>query len=670
MQKIQSAQLDLEKDYTKSDQSENLLLKAVAGLECSASEVSADASISHNLFRALIDNISDFIYVKDKENRYVICNRSLPLINGISSPDEMIGKTDFDIYPMALAHRYHRDEQKLYETGNSITKEAQPVINDRGDIKWVTCTKVPFRDEIGNIIGLVGIERDITDHKLLEEKIIEQANLLDEAPDAIIVRDTGDRILYWNKSAERLYGYSAQEAKGIKSIELIDEDEITKAIGAEQTVIDKGSWSGDLIQRTKENKKIIVHSRQTLVQDKLGYPKVIFVINTDVTEKKALDTQMLRAQRMEGIGTLAGGIAHDLNNLLAPILLVSDLLLSNPHYEKSLDLLKTIKKSAKHAGSVVNQVLTFARGVEDGKFILFHPKHTVKEIIQITREIFPKNISINYNIPKELWPIKGDPTQIHQVLLNICINARDAMIEGGDIHILADKEFLDESLAAIYPGAQKGPYLTIEITDTGHGMSNECMKLIFDPFYTTKIEGNGTGLGLSTSHGIIRNHGGFITVKSKEGHGSVFKLYLPAVTNELVISPERYESKFPKANGEMILVVDDETAICEMVEEVLGKQGYNVLTAKDGTEATAKFVKYQKEIRVVMTDIIMPYMDGVSLSRTLIKMDPEVKIIATTGQGHEKHKTDLDLLGVKTMLEKPYFSESLIATVREVLDSK
>lgn len=670
MKKTQTAQLDPYNVLANGNIAVESLTTADDRLENLPSALSTDSALGFNLFRTLIDNISEFIYVKDSGCRYVNCNQVIPPMNGLSSPLELMGKTDYELYPMELANRYYADEQKILKTGVPIVNQEEPYIDAKGNIKWVSVSKIPIPDREGNYIGIVGINRDITEYKLSMEKINEQTTLLDKTPDAIIVRNMDDHILFWNKSAERLYGYSANETLNKKSYELLYSEDQTKLAAIEQSVISNGEWSGELIQKTKENKQITVHSRQTLVQDKLGFPKSILVNNTDITEKKHHDYQMLRAQRMEGIGTLASGIAHDLNNLLAPIILATDLLLTNPSQEKSIDFLKTIKKSAKHAGTVVNQVLTFSRGVESGESILFHPKHIAKEIIQITKETFPKNININFNIPNDLWPIEGDPTQLHQVLLNICINARDAMPEGGDIHIKAEKDYLDQSYVAVYPEAKAGNYVIFDITDTGYGMTKETLKLIFDPFYTTKKEGHGTGLGLSISHGIIKKHGGFITAESEAGYGSTIKVFLPGVTNDVVNSLNSEKVHVPKAQGELILVVDDEPAICDMVVHVLEGRGYNVMTANDGTEALAIFIKHQKQIRMVLTDIIMPQMDGLRLARTLKRAKPDLAIIASTGHGLEKEKSELDKIGIEVILDKPYTSESLQVAVHEVLNGK
>ena len=242
------------------------------------------------------------------------------------------------------------------------------------------------------------------------------------------------------------------------------------------------------------------------------------------------------------------------------------------------------------------------------------------------------------------------------------------MPEGGDIHIEAEKEYLDQSYVAVYPDAKAGNYVKFDITDTGYGMTKETLKLIFDPFYTTKKEGHGTGLGLSISHGIVTKHGGFITAESEAGYGSTIKVFLPGVTNDVVNSLTSEKVHVPKAQGELILVVDDEPAICDMVVHVLEGQGYNVMTASDGTEALAIFIKHQKQIRMVLTDIIMPQMDGLRLARTLKRAKPDLAIIASTGHDLEKEKSELDKIGIEVILDKPYTSESLQVAVHEVLN--
>ncbi len=513
----------------------------------------------------------------------------------------------------------------------------------------------------------ITVQKDHTNYIRAEAVNKEQATLFDKAKDAIVIQDLGDRILYWNQAAESLYGFTAIEAVGKFTKDLFYRDECNKPIEVDQALRENGEWHGELEQLTKDDIKVAVDSRNTLVRDERGKPKSILMINTDKTERKRLVAQFLRAQRMESIGSLAGGIAHDLNNLLAPITLSADILLKNPVDERSKELLSMITSSSKRAGSVVNQLLTFARGVQVGENVLIQPKHVLIDIVKFIKETFPANINIRFSIPNELWLLNGDPTQLQQVFLNLCINARDAMPRGGNLFLGAENVFFDKTYAVMSSEAKPGSYVVLTVTDTGEGMSNETREKIFTPFFTTKKIGEGTGLGLSTSLGIVQSHGGFFIVDSRIGHGSTFKVYFPANTTGSEQVHKFSVKPLPPANGERVLIVDDKSNIRIATQEVLEAQGYKVLTAGDGTDALALFVKSKNKIRVVLTDIGMPYMDGVALVRTLKKIKPDTKVIVSTGQGEKNLISELEKLGVKIFLHKPYSAETLIRALNKVL---
>ena len=489
------------------------------------------------------------------------------------------------------------------------------------------------------------------------------------AQDAIIIHDLGDRILYWNQAAELLYGYTAEEAAGKPAHELLSGEENAKLIDVEKTLLENGEWQGELKHRTKDDLIVVVDSQKTLLCDEWGSPQSILLINTDKTEKRQLEAQYLRSQRMEGIGSLAGGIAHDLNNLLAPITLSADILLRNCLDEKSEELLSMIKSSSKRAGSVVNQLLSFARGVQDDEHILLQPKHVLNDMVKIVKETFPTNINVKYNLPNDLWLINGDPTQVHQVLLNLCINARDAMPRGGDLFLEAANISFDHTYVIMSSDVKQGAYVGIKVRDTGEGMTKEIMKDIFTPFYTTKSEGAGTGLGLSTSHGIVHSHGGFISVESKIGEGITFQVYFPADRSRFSQVREKKNTPLPFAKGELILIVDDNPNIRIATQKALGFQRYKVLDAKDGTEALALYVKRENKVKAVITDISMPHLDGVALVRILKKLNPEIKVIVSTGQGEKNKISELNALGIKDFLYKPYTSETLVNTLQQSLGS-
>lgn len=426
---------------------------------------------------------------------------------------------------------------------------------------------------------------------LTEEKLRQAAegrykNLFDNANDAIITVDTEGRITSWNKGAERLYGWTEENIIGKNANELLykDKEESLLLVDSQKSLLEKGQWLGELCHVTKEGKKIIVESRWTLMHDSEGKPKSILVINTDITEKKKLEAQFLRAQRMESIGTLASGIAHDINNVLTPIMLSLQLLKEKFMDDGSQKLINTLERSAQRGASLIKQVQSFARGVECERVTL-QVTHLISEIKQIAKQTFPRSIEIRTNTPKDLWTISGDATQLHQVLMNLCVNARDAMPDGGILSISAENLFIDEDFARINIEARIGHHIVISITDTGTGIHPEILDRIFEPFFTTKEPGKGTGLGLSTALAIVKSHGGFINVCSEVEKGTVFKVYLPTTTITEIQKADKQLHELPRGHGESILVVDDESQIREITSSILERSGYRVLTANDAARS-------------------------------------------------------------------------------------
>jgi len=507
---------------------------------------------------------------------------------------------------------------------------------------------------------------DRTAQQRAEERNREQAKLLNLASDAIIVRDLDQRLLFWNQGAERLYGWTTEEAEGAKTLDLFVTEKL-QVMEAEVELLRKGVWSGQLTHKSKEGREVIVNSRWTLVRNEAGEPQSVLVIDTDITETKKLESQFLRAQRLESIGTLASGIAHDLNNILSPILMAVSILrrsLANPDDEKMLNI---IESSAERGAGIVKQVLTFARGAE-GERVLLQPKHLVSELSKIMAQTFPRNIDIQTNLPTDLWTVLGDATQLHQVLLNLCVNARDSMgNEGGTLTVAAENLAIDPHFASMNPGAQLGWHVALRVSDTGSGMSPETMDKIFDPFFTTKEVGKGTGLGLATVIGIVKGHGGFLTVQSEIGTGTTFSVFLPA-SRDAEVAKKEEEAAVADGNGELILVVDDEAPIREALVGTLGAHGYRAYTAEDGTDALALYFQRKGEISVVLTDLAMGQMDGIALVRALRKIDPGVRVIVSSGHFQKENMTILNGLGVKVLLEKPYTADKLLRAVRKVLE--
>jgi PAS domain S-box-containing protein len=559
----------------------------------------------------------------------------------IASPVEAAGDSPTD------------DEQSGSTAWNHTCKD--------GTVLFVESTwhEIPFAGRDSVLV----LTLDRTEQRRAERRNREQANLLNLASDAIVVRDLDNVVLFWNQGAERLYGWSTEEMVGKKTVDTFAKD---RPYEAEIELLKTGFWTGQLKHQSKSGTPIIVSSRWTLVRDDDGKPKSVLVIDTDVTETRKLESQFLRAQRLEGIGTLASGIAHDLNNILSPILMSCGILRKEFEDEDTLKMLSIIEGSAERGAGIVKQVLTFARGVE-GERVLLQLKHLVSELAKVMAQTFPRNIDIQTNFPPDLWPVLGDATQLHQVLLNLCVNARDAMPQGGSIRLSAENVDIDAHFASMNPGAQLGPHVVLRASDTGTGMSPETMEKIFDPFFTTKEVGKGTGLGLATVIGIVKSHGGFLTVQSELGVGTTFSVFLPASHELKSGDASKEETPLVRGNGELVLVVDDEPPIREALVRTLTANGYRAYTAEDGSDALALYFQRRDEIKVVLTDISMGQMDGVTLVRSLRKVDPKVRVIVSSGHLQKENIVVLEGLGVKTFLDKPYTAEKLLRAVQTVL---
>jgi PAS domain S-box-containing protein len=524
-----------------------------------------------------------------------------------------------------------------------------------------TWIEVPWEGTVGVVVSCV----DRSELKRAEERAREQASLLDLATDAIIVRCLDGRVVYWNRGAERLYGWSAEEALSRPTVELMqaNRDEIA---AAEKQLLETGEWSGQVEHKTKSGAPIIVNSRWTLVRDEHRRPKSVLVINTDLTETKKLEAQFLRTQRLEAIGTLASGIAHDLNNILAPILMSVGLLRRSIEGTDAEPLLHIIETSAERGAGIVKQVLTFARGVEGDRTLLL-PRHLIGELTKIIAQTFPRNIDIQAPLPPDLWTVAGDATQLHQVFLNLCVNSRDAMPQGGRIFITAENVQVDAHLVATNPGAQLGPHVAFRVADTGTGISAEVLEKIFDPFFTTKEVGKGTGLGLATVLGIVKSHGGFLAVRSELGVGTTFTVFLPAVRESEASANVAEDAPPAPGGGKRVLLVDDEPAIREAVAATLMDSGYEVYLAEDGTDALALYHQRRREIDIVLTDISMAQMDGVTLARALRKLDPDVRIVVSSGHFSKENAAILESAGVTVFLDKPYNAEKLLRSLETEL---
>ncbi len=507
----------------------------------------------------------------------------------------------------------------------------------------------------------------------LKDRAEEQSLLLDLYPDAIftmssegtvnLFNTTAARWFHWNPDAERL-----RDAWGTlgKHTEIHPETIIRE-------LQMRGEWEVqvDLVLsatagKVEETKHL--SCRFHWVRHSESKAPVILVIAQDITEKKASELQRLRSERLQSIGTLASGIAHDVNNALLPIVFSAELLRRNPNDPKNLQFIDHIVQNTDRVKSIVKQILLFVGGNDVGKQT-FDAAKLLGNTDQILQHTLPKTINVKMVFPNGLWSIAGDETQISQVLMNLCINARDAMGDKGILSITAENTSVDEMQAAQHHRAAPGPHVKVTVTDTGSGIPPEILDKVFDPFFTTKEAGRGTGLGLSTVLGIVESHRGFLKVSSQVGQGTRFEIWLPATPTDFQEKTSQ-DATAPRGTGQLLLVVDDEEDICAIAKEALQDSGYRVLTAGDGTEAIAVFAQNRHEIAAVLCDLMMPIMDGPATMRAIKRLEPDVPIIAMSGLMEERAES-AKMAGATAVLEKPFSANSLLQVVADwVLDRK
>jgi PAS domain S-box-containing protein len=493
--------------------------------------------------------------------------------------------------------------------------------------------------------------------------------IFEEAADALVVVDRQGRITRVNRVAERTFGYARAELLGQPVENLMPAAPGARHVAhraAYQVAPRSRAMGGkmDLRGRRQDGTEFPVDIQLSPIETEEG--SMVLATVRDITEKKKLEEQFLRAQRLESLGMLAAGIAHDLNNILAPVLMGAPLLRFRTTHPGDLRVLDTVEKSAERGAALVRQILSFAHGTSNEKKLI-QARHLLRDIAELMAQSFPKSIQLDDEVPNDLWPILGNPTQLHQVLLNLCVNARDAMPSGGTLRLRAENLRLDEKAAQDIPEAYSGPYLVLEVTDTGTGIPPEILTHIWEPFFTTKGEGKGTGLGLATVRGIAANHGGFVTLDSELGRGTTFRIFLPAA-EEPAASGRPADSVhpfLPRGQGELVLIVDDEVSVCDLIKVLLTRHGYRVLVAGNGVEAIAYFVPRAAEIALVITDLNMPEMGGADLARALPRLNPAVRILFTSGAGSNGSGKSAPVPG--RVLKKPFTGEELLTCVHETL---
>jgi two-component system cell cycle sensor histidine kinase/response regulator CckA len=536
-----------------------------------------------------------------------------------------------------------------------------------------------LKNRLSKLVPAVRRALDEAEQRAARQRADERLRLLETAiqqvTESIIITTAdldspGPRIVFVNPGFTKITGYTADEAMG-KTLRILhgpktDQNLISRLLDS----LARGEgFCGETIQYHKNGAEFYMQWSTVPLPDDQGRITHFVAVQQDVTERKQNEARLLRAQRLESIGALASGIAHDLNNILAPIMMSAPMLRWNLPAHDSEEILTSIETSAQRGAELVKQLLLFGRGMES-KRSTTDLKHLIRELLQMVRETFPKGITVEARVSPELWTVEGDATQLHQVLLNLCVNARDAMPNGGKLTLLAENLRLTQNAAQQGGEPGVGDYVRLRVRDTGTGIPPEVVERIFDPFFTTKEAGCGTGLGLSTALGIVKKHGGFLDVQSQVDEGSTFSIHLPATPGVTAPALDLQPSKpLTQGNGELVLVVDDEPEILKATDQYLTRNGYRTILAHDGVDALVQFTQRQQEIQLLVTDLEMPLMDGVALTRAIRKLNPSIQVVVSSGIADDRSWLDrlaeLAESGGYALLTKPYGVEKLLDTLKE-----
>jgi PAS domain S-box-containing protein len=625
--------------------------------------------------RAILNNAPFMMWLKDREGKFLAVNEVFAKSCGRESPDEVTGKTDFDFYPSELAERYRADDREVMTS--KVQKSVEEPILDAGETKWVETFKMPILDKDGSVLGTTGFARDITDRKqehLAEQRRTQEAKrllaiALEQAAEGVLITDAVGKIEYVNPEFETISGYTGGELLG-QNPRMLNSGSSAQANFAELwTSIAKGNaWRGRLANRKKDGALLHLESTISPVRNAEGTIVNYLALMRDVTKELLLEKQLIQAQKMEAIGTLAGGIAHDFNNMIFAITGYTELALEElPKGSQVESDLQRVLHASTRAGDMVKQILTFSRqGQLERKPLDLSP--IIKEGLKFLRASIPSTVEIRQHIELGLRKVHADPTQIHQVLMNLCTNASHAMRDGkGVLSVSLSSTQVDSAFAEKHPPLIPGSHVTLTVTDTGYGIPPELMDRIFEPYFTTKPTGEGTGLGLSVLYGIVRSHGGIVTVANAPRQGTTFTVYLPIVEDEEA-EDETAASDHVPTGHECILLVDDEQILVEMEQAILERLGYEVVAQTSPVQAVEVFSSDPKRFDLVITDLTMPKMTGVDLAKELTAIRPGVPLILCTGYSEKIEDADAKKLGFGAMIVKPILKKDIAKVIREVLD--
>ena len=620
--------------------------------------------------RLFIDHAPVALAMLDRELRYLTVSRRWSADHCLGE-QVLRGRRHYDVMP-GIPESW-REAHRRALAGESLREESGRFVRADGAVRWLRWEVRPWHDAKDAIGGIVMFCEDITERKTAEEalqasqvRLRESENRFREVVETIrevfwISDAEKSRILYVSPAYEKIWQRPCAElyASAREWLQSVHPEDRARVAQASLTGQAAGTYDETFRVVRPDLSVRWVRDRAYPVRDESG--EVVRIVGTseDVTERKKLEEQFLRTQRLEAIGTLASGVAHDLNNILSPIFMIAPLLTPKLSDPADVEMLGIVERSAVRGANVVRQLLTFSRGIAGERGPL-QIRHLVAEMAAIMSETFPREIGISQMIPADLTPVVGDATQLHQVLMNLCVNARDAMPDGGRLSIEAANIFLGPEDVRGQAGANPGRHVVLTVSDTGHGIPPELRARLFEPFFTTKDVGKGTGLGLSTVLGIVKSHGGFVTVESEVARGTAFRVYLPCSDSDHAASAPVAPRETPSRQGELVLVVDDEPSVRTAMQHVLENKGFAVLTAASGREGLALFLLQRAHVRAVVTDLMMADMGGVALVRALRDLSPNLAILAASGLEGAESRDSLYALGVTELLPKPYAPAELL----------
>jgi PAS domain S-box-containing protein len=627
-----------------------------------------------NLLRTLIDALPDVVFTKDLAGRFVVCNRALLQLVGLTREQELAGRTGFDLFPREMADIYHADDLQTLG-GRGVINREEPCVDAAGNPRWHLTIKVPQRDRAGAIVGLIGISRNITERKQAEQTLRDSEERFRQLAENIrevfwLSDPVNSKILYvspafetvWGRSCESLY---ASPRAWLEAIHSEDRERVRHAFLTEQVA---GRY--DEVYRIVRPDGSVrwIHDRGFPVRDATGAVYRIAGVAEDVTERKSLEDQFRQAQKMEAVGRLAGGVAHDFNNLLTVINGYGELLLERlPAGDSTRELIREMVVAGGRAAALTRQLLAFSRkAIIEPKILDL--KALVADVDKMLHRILGEDIQLTIVTDPESGAVKADPGQVEQVILNLVVNARDAMPQGGRLTIEVRSVDLDETYAREHADARSGPHVLLAVSDTGCGMDAAALARIWEPFFTTKGT-QGTGLGLATVHGIVKQSGGHVTVYSEVGHGTTFKAYLPRVAERPLSQIKPGQAVMPRGS-ETVLLVEDEDGVRALTRRILEGCGYPVLEGRDGAEALRVAGQYQGPIHLLVTDVVLPRMGGREVAERLAGIHPKIRVLFLSGYTDDAVVRHGILEAEVAFLQKPFSPASFATKVREVLDGQ